>query len=132
MASKSPVKKLSTLADLQARAAKLRADIAAKQAEIAPLKEEFAEVEQAILNAMVAAGTEQFRTAAGSYSISRQTVPHVTDWAEVDKYILKTKSLDLLHRRLTATAWAQRLESGIVVPGVEASTVVKLAWRGAK
>ena len=132
MATKAPAKKLATLVSLQSQAAKLRAEIAAKSAEIKPLKEQFDLIEAQILSAMTEAGLVQAKTADGMYSISRQTVPHVTDWAKVDAYILKHKALDMLHRRLTATAWAARMEAGEHVPGVEAQTVVKLAWRGAK
>ena len=132
MATKAASVDLATLNKLQNEAAKLRARIAAAKAKIKPLEEQFNALEDEILHAMIATGTEQHRVKAGTYSVARNTVPEVTDWTKVDAYILKHKALDLLHRRLTSTAWAARLEAGEHVPGVEPKTVVKLQWRGAK
>lgn len=133
MATKTAPKKLATLNALIKEAAEKRIEAAGIKAQLAILTEEQKELEQRVLDAMLESGTDQLRVAdTGSYSVKRSTVPNVTDWAALDKYILKNKALDLLHRRLTATAWLARQEAGEEVPGVEAATVTTLMWRGAK
>ncbi len=132
MATKAAPKKLSSLNTLFTQASALRITAGEIKAQLNFVNEQQKEIEARILGAMLESGTEMHRVDEGSYSVRRATVPQVTDWGKLDAYILKTKSLDLLHRRLTATAWAARLEQGVEVPGVEAATVTTLAWRSAK
>lgn len=127
----APAKKIETLTGLYSQADRLKSQIDKLNLKLSPLKDELKEVEQRILDSLVTAGAEAVRTKLGTYSVRRATVPHVDDWEKVDAFILKTKSLDLLHRRLTATAWAARRDSGILVPGTSAATVTTLAWRAA-
>lgn len=53
--------------------------------------------------------------------------PHVTDWPEFYKYILKTKDFSLLQRRPGEAAIAERWDDGKVVPGVEKFPVATLS-----
>lgn len=117
------------LSDKIKAADKLRSKIAAAEQKIAPLKAEQKELEAEILHDMLEAKTEQVRAAGGGlFTVQRDTIPSVIDWPALDAYILKTKNLSLLHRRLTATAWAQLIENGKEVPGVKAQDIVKLAY----
>ena len=53
--------------------------------------------------------------------------PHVTDWPEFYKYIIKTKDFSLLQRRPGEAAIAERWDDGKVVPGVEKFPVYTLS-----
>lgn len=133
MATKATPKKLSTVTALFDRAAELRKLKGQIEAHLREVKEELDSIEQPILDAMLASRTEQYKVAdAGAYSITRKTVPQVDDWQALDAFILKKKDLALLHRRLTATTWAEYGENGITVPGTSAQTVTSLLWRAAK
>lgn len=46
-------------------------------------------------------------------------VPNVTNWNALYKYIARTKSFDLLQRRLTSKAVEERRDAGKKVTGVE-------------
>lgn len=62
-----------------------------------------------------------------SCGIVRKNVPSVKDWGVLYEYIRKTKSFDLLQRRVHEGAWRERLENGKGVPGVEAFDVITLS-----
>lgn len=64
-----------------------------------------------------------------SCGIVPKRVPKVMDWNAVYAYILKTKSPELLQRRIHEKAWRERLEDGKAVPGVEAFDVITLSLR---
>lgn len=52
-------------------------------------------------------------------TVKTAPVPQVKDWDVLYKYIKKTGSFDLLHRRLSSKAVEDRWENGKDVPGVE-------------
>ncbi len=51
--------------------------------------------------------------------IDQKEVPSPKDWDKLYKHILKTKSFELLQRRLATQAVTERWEAGKEVPGVE-------------
>ena len=69
-------------------------------------------------------GAKGKRATAG---LKRQTVPNVKDWEQLYKFIKKHDAFELLQRRVSGTAYRERLEAKEVIPGVEAFTVVKLS-----
>ena len=106
--------------------------IAELESELSPKKEQLKEIEARILASMVDSGTEAHKISAGTYTVPDPPCRTVLDWVPLEKYIIEKRALDLLHRRITATAWQARYDSGVLVPGTEAVTVTNLAWRGAK
>jgi hypothetical protein len=52
-------------------------------------------------------------------SVETKEVPSVRDWNKLFKHILKTKSFELLQRRVSVSAVEERWESNKMVPGVE-------------
>jgi hypothetical protein len=133
MTSKSPAppRKLSTLAD---RLGKLSEAIEARrkaQAAADAAQEVEDGLRAAVLQAMLDAEIESTRGAGMTVSVRRSTVPQVQDWAALDAYIVKHKALDLLQRRVSATAWRERVDAGQEVPGVTAFTRVDLSTRAA-
>lgn len=57
---------------------------------------------------------------------SPTTVPGLVDWSAVHAYIKRTGAFELLQKRLSVTAWRERLDAGKPIPGVEAKTVWNL------
>lgn len=60
-------------------------------------------------------------------TIEIKDVPQVANWDEFYKYIVKTKSFDMLQRRLTDTAIRARWEDGKTIPGVEHFKLKKIS-----
>jgi hypothetical protein len=51
-------------------------------------------------------------------TLSTATKPKVADWGALYEHITQTGSFDLLYRRISATAYAERRALGVDVPGV--------------
>jgi len=69
-------------------------------------------------------GAKGKRATAG---LTRQTVPNVKDWERLYGYIKKHDAFELLQKRVSGTAYRERLEAKEVIPGVEAFTLTKLS-----
>lgn len=61
--------------------------------------------------------------------ITMSTVPTVKDWDKLFKYVKKEDAFDLLQKRVSATAYRERMDAKEVVPGVESFIVTKLSLR---
>jgi len=61
--------------------------------------------------------------------LKRDEVANVNDWDALYKYIARTKSYDLLQRRVSITAVRERWADKKQVPGVESFTRVSLQVR---
>jgi len=67
---------------------------------------------------------------AGQYarvSVVTKVVPQVEDWDKLYKYVARTKSWDLLQRRVASAAVQARWDDHKAVPGVGEFTVVSLS-----
>lgn len=60
-------------------------------------------------------------------SITTKTIAQVKDWDAFYKYVLKTKDMSLLQRRLGTAAVQERWDAKKPVPGVEPFNVVDLS-----
>ena len=126
------VKKLSTLEQRVAALATLRAERDAFAATLREAEDRVSTMQAEVLNSLIDAGVESIRTGNATVSVKRTTVPTVEDWPAFDAYVLKHKALDLLQRRVTVSAWRERVEAGKVVPGVVAFEKTDLNWRTVK
>ena len=52
-------------------------------------------------------------------TITRRNVPTVNDWDALHRHILETEEFDLLQRRVSTSAAAERWSHGVDIPGVE-------------
>ena len=125
-------KKLTTLEARVASLAAARARVSAINDDLAAAKVTVDRLEAEVLGSMLDANVESVRTGTATVSVRRSSVPQVADWGALDNYIRKTGALDLLQRRVSVSAWRERLEAGKAVPGVDAFERVELAWRTAK
>jgi len=83
-------------------------------------------IEDAIFNAFDKSDLEGARGKLAQASISRSDVPTVKDWPAFEKYVIKSKALDLLQRRVSVEAFRERVGQGVQVPGIEIFTKVRL------
>ena len=60
-------------------------------------------------------------------TVITKQIPQVQDWDKFYAYVAKTKSFDLLQKRLTDTAVKERWENGKKIPGVESFGAVTLS-----
>lgn len=78
---------------------------------------------------LIATALAGAKGAKASYSIKPEVVPLVISWDDMYKYIASTMEFDLLHKRIGATAWRDRFESGLLVPGTASDTIYKSSLR---
>ena len=109
--------------------AKVRERVRTLRSKLEALEDSYRELEDQVLHALTDAKLEKASGALATASISKTVVPTAKDWQEVEEFILKNKALDLLQRRLSDKAWRLRYEEGILVPGTEPYTVIKLNLR---
>ena len=60
-------------------------------------------------------------------AIKSKDVPQVEDWPKLYAYVTKTKSFDLLQKRLATGAVGERWSSGKEIPGVKKFTALSVS-----
>lgn len=96
------------------------------EADASKTKKRYEELKAKMMDHMTHAGTATYKGTKGTVSMTEAEVPTVKDWDKFNTYVLKNKALDLLQRRVSTTAWRDRLEAGQKVPGVEKFTKYSL------
>jgi len=92
-----------------------RTDIASQDSE---LSKQASQIEADMMHLMSEVGTTKAATETGhSVVMSKKSVPVITDWDAFYSYVQQTKSFDLLHKRLSTTAFKDRAENGEQIPG---------------
>jgi len=92
-----------------------RTDIASQDSE---LSKQASQLEADIMHLMSEVGTTKAATETGhSVIMAKKSVPVITDWDAFYSYVQQTKSFDLLHKRLSTTAFKDRAENGEQIPG---------------
>ena len=62
-----------------------------------------------------------------SVSLKPATYPQPKDWPAIYKYIVKEDAFDLLEKRIHKTAYRDRLEAGVVIPGIDRFDTMELS-----
>lgn len=94
------------------------------------LKAQVAELDAIVMQKLDEEGLDKTSISGlATVSISEQVVPNVLDWDKFGKFILENGFLELLHRRVSSTAYEEFLSSGEEVPGVESRTIRKINMR---
>jgi hypothetical protein len=89
------------------------------EADAAKAKKKYEDQKSKMMDHMAHAGTATYKGNRGIVSLTEAEVPSVKDWNKFNKYVMKHKALDLLQRRVSVTAWRDRLEAGENIPGVD-------------
>ena len=100
----------------------------ALEAKVRKLKADRDAIEKRIFEHMRAQGIDGFKGDHTNVAVVTQRVPKVTDWDAFNAYVLKHKALDLLHRRVSSTAYFDRVNNGEPVPGVVPESFMKLQF----
>lgn len=88
------------------------------------LGKQVAKLEADIMHTMNEAGLSKAASDIGhSVSMSKKAHPTITDWDQFYGYVTGTKSFDLLHKRLSSTAFRDRWEAGEIIPGSSSTDV---------
>lgn len=93
------------------------------------VREKESELEKHILESFNKSDLEGARGKDAVAGIIQSTVPTVKDWDKLFKYVKKEDAFDLLQKRVSATAYRERMDAKEVVPGVESFIVTKLSLR---
>ena len=114
---------MSTIGALIDKVVKLDVEISELTSKAESLKRDRDAIVGNIQDAMLAQDQTRAAGKLGAANTFIETVPRVTDWESVYKYISRTKGWELLHRRIGVQAWKERLDAGKSVPGIEAEHV---------
>lgn len=96
----------------------MRADRQAQQKLVDEMKKLEDELEQHIIQKLTEDGAEALRGKKATAALVRKIVPNVVDWDLLYDYV-KKDNFDMIQRRINTRAYNDRLEEGVVVPGVE-------------
>lgn len=106
--------------------AKIRDERKAIEAKAAELKERETRIEDELFQRFKKADLDGARGKVAQASVSRDDVPTIADWDKFAAYVLRTKALELLQRRVGVEAVRERWAAKQTVPGVTAFTRVRL------
>jgi hypothetical protein len=91
--------------------------------------EKLGRLEGDIMKLMSAAGINQAASDKASCTMKLSKHPAIKDWQQFYAYVANTGQFELLHKRLSSTAFRERWEAGEVIPGTEASDLWELTVR---
>jgi len=106
---------------------KAREQRIAAQREIDDMKVAERELQKRVMEELNKLGASKLSGSVATASIQWSTVPRVADWDKLYTYIHKNKAFYLLHQRIASKAWAEVVDTGKTVPGVEGVTVEELS-----
>ena len=120
-------KNLNTLLD---ELASIRGEIKSLQEQEKVLKLRQNDLDSEIIRKMEDQGLDQSDNDVCTVSKKIDVVPTVEDWDVVHQHILDTKQFELLQKRMSATAYRELLQMEMSVPGVKATELTKINYRG--
>ena len=82
-----------------------------------------------LLKKMDAEGLSRTANTQASVSINEDTVPDVTDWEELYRYVTDTQDFSLIQRRVSSTAYKELLKLGESVPGLQPRVVRRINFK---
>ena len=110
----------------------MRLTRSALQKEADKIKAQETELSKFLITELEDAESTAMRGKKAMFSISKKVVPTVEDWNQVYAFVKETDAFDLFPRSINASAWTDRLENRILVPGTAEFTVTKSSLTKAK
>jgi len=101
-----------------------REELTAKAKE---LTKKLALYEGDIMEQMSQQGISKAASDKASVTMRLATHPTITDWGMFYSYVAETKQFELLHKRLSSTAFKERLTAGETIPGTTMSESYELS-----
>jgi hypothetical protein len=117
------------LDELMNSLADMRGVIATTEEGLRGLKQRKNELEAKLIAKMEDQGIDRTGNDRCSVSIKIETVPTVEDWDAVYKHILATEQFELLHKRMSASAYRELLSLDMELPGVKPTDVIRINYR---
>lgn len=74
-------------------------------------------------------GSTKGGNSSANISINKDVVPEVYDWDQFFEWLIKTRNVEVLQRRLSSTVCKELWAMGTVIPGVKPRELRKLAIR---
>ena len=105
-------------------------ELRTKRLEVQKLVDQFEAEEKALKEYVIQNLPKSDTGAQGKYyrvSVVTKVVPRVEDWDAFYKYVKKTGSFELMQRRLSDSAVAERWDAGKVIPGVDRFQAVSIS-----
>jgi len=87
-------------------------------AQLAVLQKASSELEDKILQHFTDEEISSVRVPGGLATKIVEVVPQVDDWDAFYAFVRKQDAFELLQKRITSTAWRERVDAGQEVPGV--------------
>lgn len=115
---------LGSLAD---QMLELRTERIALERQAKELKSKETELQSKILEQLAEQGLTKAGGKISTVSVNSQTIPTVTDWSKVEKFVLETGRFYLLQRRISNPAYIEMLEHEGSVPGIDPTILTKLS-----
>ena len=97
--------------------------------EVKQCTNKLAELEKDIMELMSQAGISQAGNEKASCFMKQVRHPAIDDWKIFYDYVAQTGQFELLHKRLSSTAFRERWDAGEVIPGTSTSDVWELTVR---
>ena len=107
-----------------------RTEIRSLQQEEKALKVHQNDLESEIMWKMEEQGLDQIANDKCTISKKKEVVPTVEDWDVLHQHIIETNRFELLQKRMSANAYRELLQMERSVPGVKATELTKINYRG--
>lgn len=106
---------------------KLREERYALNKKIDEIKEEEARITEHVINTLPKSEATGVAGKTARVAVKTKVVPQVHDWTAFYAFVKKTGAFDLMQKRLSDKAIAERWENKKAVPGVEPHNLVTLS-----
>tara|TARA_R110002012_G_scaffold42860_1_gene116320 strand:- start:747 stop:1118 length:372 start_codon:yes stop_codon:yes gene_type:complete len=117
------------LDDLMNSLADFRDVIATTEQGLKELKQKKNDLEAQLIAKMEDQGIDRTGNDRCTVSIKTETVPTVEDWDALYKHILATGQFELLHKRVSASAYRELLSLDMELQGVQPTDVIRINYR---
>lgn len=107
---------------------KVKQQIKDLNAQLSDIKEREDEIARDLIREMEAVGLKRMANDNATISVATESVPDVTDWDSFYEFISANQAFELLHKRVSATAFRE-LSRTQDVPGVQTRDLTKLNFR---
>ena len=120
---------MKKLNDLLTEVSRVRASIKEVQDTEKTLKATQKELESQILLQMEDQGLDKISNEVCTITRKIEIVPTATNWDEIYAHIQSTEQWELLHKRLSATAFRELVATGVDVPGITSTELTRINFR---
>jgi hypothetical protein len=120
---------MSNVDALIAKILELRTKISDLEAEAEELRVQRSTFENDLMEFMSSTGTTQLGSALGTATLKQTTKFAISNWDDFLQYVVETESFDMLQKRISTKAVADRLHADEEIPGVQGVQVFTVSIR---